>query len=140
VEGPEGARTLEQVQSHLIVGTNVAYAVHPYNESNYSEWNVRFGDAARAVPVLADEWALETDRTRHCTSGGPGFVPSFFSYLRRRGIGLGAWGLIPGVLVTNTATFTPTRITSGFSCVVDGVRVGGYGQLVENYFRRYARR
>ncbi len=140
VEGPEEDRTLDQVQNHLIEGPNVAYAVHPYNETTETEWNERFGDASNSVPVLADEWVEQADESTRCTTSSASFIPRFFSYLRRKDIGLGAWGLIPGVLVTNTRTFTPTQMRSGSSCRMDGSKAEGAGRLVENYFRRYARR
>jgi hypothetical protein len=61
------------------------------------------------------------------------------------------------VLVTNTSTFTPTQITSTYTCsvstaesdVVKANRVAngsqpvpaaqGVGQLLQNYFKQYAR-
>lgn len=156
-EGPRGAQTLSGVPSDRITGANVAYAVHPYAQKSAAVWNSSFGQAASAVPVLADEWSTSSlPRHGSCAPSPATWVPRFFSYLRQRQIGLGAWGLLPGVLVTNTSTFTPTTLTGSFRCVqgpqakivannasrngdrpVSGTQ--GVGELVRAYFARYAR-
>ena len=153
VEGPLAAQTLSGVPSHPITGANVAYAVHPYGQTSVAGWNSHFGQVASTVPVLADEWA--TSGLRKHGSCGPDpaiWVPRFFAYLHARQIGLGAWGLVPGVMVTNTASFTPTRLGSSFTCLhgrgaaiasknaaSNGGRAvpqaQGVGQLVQHYFR-----
>jgi hypothetical protein len=158
IEGPGGGTTLANLSSHLIQGVNIAYAVHPYNETKEKQWNYHFGNAANTVPVVADEWSEYADTGRgECKDNAATFVPQFFSYLRQKQIGLGAWGMIPGVLVTNTTSFTPTQITPTYSCNVASTQVAtmatdrndnggaavvqaqGVGQLLQNYFIEYAK-
>lgn len=157
VEGPRGAQTLSDVGSNRITGANVAYAVHPYAQKSAAVWTSDFGQAASTVPVLADEWSTSSlPRHGSCGPSPAAWVPEFFSYLRQRQIGLGAWGMVPGVLVTNTSAFTPTTLTGSFTCVQgpqaklvannashNGGRpvsqTQGVGELVQAYFARYAR-
>jgi hypothetical protein len=156
VEGPQYARTLSGVPTHRITGANLAYGVHPYGLFSAAQWNPRFGQVASTLPVLADEWAVTSVPKRgRCGLDLPGWVPAFFAYLRARQIGLGAWGLLPGVLVTNTTNFTPTRLVGSATCLHGAkakavlrnrARNGGQaveqsqgvGQLVQQYFIRYA--
>lgn len=156
-EGPLAAQTLSEVGSHRIAGANVAYAVHPYGQRSAAAWNRHFGQVAATLPVVADEWSVSPfSRNRPCGVSPARWVPELFAYLRRRQIGLGAWGLVPGVLVTSTSTFTPTRITGTFACLhgpaagtalANAARNGGraipqaqgVGQLVQQYFLQYAR-
>jgi hypothetical protein len=157
VEGPHYGQTLSAVASNRISGANVAYAVHPYAQKSVAVWNSRFGQAASTVPVLADEWSTsDLSKRGSCGLSPAMWVPQFFSYLRQRHIGLGAWGLLPGVLVTNTSSFTPTTLTGSYSCLhgpdskvvshnaADNgsspvTQTQGVGQLVQAYFARYAR-
>lgn len=157
VEGPRGAQTLSAVGSNRITGANVAYAVHPYKQTSPAVWTSNFGQAARTVPVLADEWSTSSlPRHGSCGPSPATWVPEFFSYLRQRQIGLGAWGLVPGVLVSNPSTFTPTTLAGSFTCVQgpqakvvannaahNGSRpvppTQGVGELVQAYFARYSR-
>jgi hypothetical protein len=158
IEGPGAATTLADLSSYYIEGTNIAYAVHPYQETTESDWNYHFGNAADKVPVIADEWSEYADKGRgECKENAATFVPEFFKYLRQKQIGLGAWALIPGVLVTNVTSFTPTQITATYSCNVASTQAAtmkkdkdnnggpavdqaqGVGQLLQNYFVQYAR-
>ncbi|HEV2377615.1 MAG TPA: cellulase family glycosylhydrolase [Streptosporangiaceae bacterium] len=157
VEGPLAAEALSGVPSHRITGTNLAYAVHPYGQTSHADWSSSFGQEAGTVPVLVDEWATSS-RPKHGSCGpDPGaWVPAFFDYLHAKQIGLGVWGMVPGVLVTNTATFTPTRLAGNFTCLdrpesaivsknasSNGAhavpQAQGVGRLVQRYFLRYAR-
>jgi len=159
VEGPHDAGTLDQLPAHLINGVNIVYSVHPFEESSPSQWNENFGEVAESVPVIVGAWTNydSTGRGTFCQPSAPTYVPEFLSYLRQRQIGLGGWALIPGVLVTNTTTFTPTQLTSTYACdgnsanaVVEQAnsahngneaipQAQGVGQLMQNYFREYAR-
>jgi hypothetical protein len=159
VEGPHDGQNLGQLGSHLITGSNIAYAAHTYGQTNEGVWNSHFGNMAKTVPVIVDEWSEwdQSSSAGDCSPLAATYVPQFFSYLRQNQIGLGSWGLIPGVLVTNTSTFTPTQITSTYTCsvstaesdVVKANRVAngsqpvpaaqGVGQLLQNYFKQYAR-
>jgi hypothetical protein len=158
VDGPHSGSTLSEVGSHLIKGANIAYAVHPYGQKSPAVWNSHFGDAAATVPVVADEWA-EWDARKHgqCSTASAAYVPEFVAYLRQHQIGLGGWGLLPGVLVTSTSAFTPTQITSTYACALTPAETAvvaqnevsngsqpvpqaqGAGQLLQDYFRQYAR-
>jgi hypothetical protein len=155
VEGPHFAQTLEGLPGHEITGANVAYAVHPYGQHSPAVWNTTFGTAAQTHPVIIDEWGEWSAGA--CSPSAATYVPEFFAYLRQRQIGLGAWALVPGVLVTNTTDFTPTRITASYTCspppserriVIENERdngslpvpgAEGAGQLIQDYFTAYAR-
>jgi hypothetical protein len=158
VEGPHAAKSLSGVPTYPISGVNLAYAVHPYGLTTESKWNSHFGTVAATVPVVVDEWAEWSENGGNCSLDAATYVPQFFAYLRQHQIGLGAWGLVPGVLVTNTAAFTPTQITSSYSCRVSPAQskavienralngsqpvpqAQGVGQLLQDYFKTYARR
>lgn len=53
------------------------------------------------------EVGAEWDARKHgqCSTASAAYVPQFFAYLRQHQIGLGGWGLLPGVL-------SPTRARS----------------------------
>jgi hypothetical protein len=131
--------------------------VHPYNQTTGAQWNSLFGNAAETVPVIADEWSEYANTKGECHDNAATFVPQFFSYLQQRQIGLGAWSLIPGVLVLNTTSFTPTQVTATYSCAIPSSQnkiitenagdngdipvpeAQGAGQLLQNYFtQQYA--
>jgi hypothetical protein len=160
VEGPGDSENFNQLPEHLIAGVNVAYAAHAYGQTQSSQWNKDFGNAARTVPVVVDEWG-EWDRHDsgpggECSPDAASFVPQFFAYLRQHQIGLGGWALIPGVLVTNTITFTPTMIRSDYQCSTSGQQAEvmtkdqsangalpvpdaqGAGELLKTYFTQVA--
>lgn len=160
VEGPAGGKSLNGLPGHLISGSNIAYAVHPYGLVSQYQWDDAIGQAALSVPVVVDEWS-EFNGSGHygsCSANAPTYVPKFLSYLRRRQIGLGVWGFFPGVLVTNTVTFTPTRLPREYSCSTSQresaviaannanngstpvPRAQGAGALVRSYFRSYGQK
>jgi hypothetical protein len=159
VEGPHVAEDLSGLPGHLITGANIAYAVHAYDQYSAAKWDTTFGQAAQTVPVIIDEWSEwnSSGKKGSCSRKAATYVPRFFSYLREKQIGLGAWGMIPGVLVTDTTTFTPTQITGTYTCFVSQSEIDivasnrahngsqpvpnaqGVGQLLQAYFRQYSR-
>lgn len=142
-EGPDRGQTLAGLAGHQLTGTNIAYAVHAASMRSPAEWNLGFGDASATVPVLDDEWSQSAaDKT--CSPSAGIWVPRFLAYLREHQIGLGVAGFQEGVLLTSTNTFAPTTIPAGYACQRGGAReqahnTQGAGQLVEQYFRTYAR-
>lgn len=120
----------------------LGYAVHPYwfrtrvratLQEDRAEWDLRFGDLSRRVPVVATEW----NASNQCSAGGPERAPDLLAYLQERGIGLTAHAFdVPGTLVAETDTWSPSTL-EGFSC--DGGRDGAdVGELVLDAFARQA--
>ena len=127
LEGINWGSTLNGLPS--ISGSKKAYAVHTYTQTKTSEWNTDWGNEAANVPVIVDEWSeWATTKPGKCHDGStsyppaPSYVQTFFNYLRDspstpnpsgHAIGLGAWGLIPGVDITENTNFTPSIISGG---------------------------
>lgn len=142
-EGPDRAGSLAGLADHQLTGPNIAYAVHAYSARTPAQWDLRFGDASATVPVLDDDWS-QAAVVRGCSANAGAWVPELLAYLRRHEIGLGVSGFQPGVLLTSTQTFAPTTLPAGYACAhgapKDAARnTEGAGQLVEQYFRAYAR-
>ena len=142
-EGPQWGESLAGLAEHRLTGANIAYAVHSYSAHTQAQWDLRFGDASATVPVLDDEWSQSAvDKT--CSADAGNWVPRFLVYLRQHQIGLGVWGFQPGVMLASAETFAPTTIPAGYACQRIGTKgqyhnTEGAGQLVEQYFRTYAR-
>lgn len=119
VEGPETAGTLQGAPTHQITRAGpVLYSVNhggpvtaPHDAAY---WDVRFGNASRVIPVTDTEWTNYTTDTRMCWANAPRSVPAFLRYLAAHGMGLEAWTLSPGVLVTSSGA--PTQIRSNWAC------------------------
>ncbi len=121
-QGIGAGGVLDQVTSHQLTGGDIAYAVHPYFNSQEASnptslWDERFGTASQAVPVMADEWGEYQSAKAECFPGAPALVPQLFAYLSAHKIGLVGWALFPGVLIRGWSWTTPTAFDqASYSC------------------------
>jgi Cellulase (glycosyl hydrolase family 5) len=140
IEGPHTAGTLDEVVSHQITGAGpLEYGInHPGGVSvphNPADWYTRFGYAAKKVPMTDTEWTNYSS-TRSCWANAPKSVPAFLSYLARKGMGLTAWTLTPGVLAASADLADPTVIKSDWACTNSGLDEGA-GAAIMNWFQQH---
>jgi Cellulase (glycosyl hydrolase family 5) len=140
IEGPHTAGTLDEVISHQIIGAGpLEYGInHPGGVSTPHDpaaWYTRFGFAAKQVPMTDTEWTNYSS-TRSCWSNAPKSAPAFLSYLARKGMGLTAWTLTPGVLAASSDLADPTVIKSDWACKNTGLNEGA-GALIMNWFKQH---
>lgn len=144
-EGPAQGETLNLLPSHILTGTNIVFAIHPYGAlSNASQWDTNYGNPANSVnaPVVADEWSQDEHNIQACTINAPTLVPQFLTYLKAHQIGLIAFAYIPGSMVKGTWDITnPTSYSSTTTVCPGNVtlpdtnpNLEGSGQLVQQYF------
>jgi hypothetical protein len=140
IEGPHTAGTLDQVLSHQITRAGpLEYAInHPGGVNvrhDSSDWYTRFGYAAGKVPMTDAEWTNYSS-TRSCWANAAKSVPAFLRYLARKGMGLTAWTLTPGVLVASADLADPTVIKSDWACTNSGLNEGA-GTAIMNWFQQH---
>ena len=102
---------------------------------NSTDWYSRFGYAAGKVPMTDTEWTNYSS-TRSCWADAPKTVPAFLKYLARKGMGLTAWTLVPGVLAASADLADPTVIRSNWACKNTGLDEGA-GALIMNWFKQH---
>ncbi len=140
IEGPHTAGTLDEIISHQITGAGpLEYGInHPGGVTvphDSADWYTRFGFAAKKVPMTDTEWT-QYSSNRSCWSNAPKTAPAFLSYLARKGMGLTAWTLTPGVLAASSDLADPTVIKSDWACKNAGLDEGA-GALIMNWFRQH---
>ena len=140
IEGPHTAGTLDQVLSHQITRAGpLEYAInHPGGVNvrhDSTDWYTRFGFAAGKVPMTDAEWTNYSS-TRSCWANAPKSVPAFLSYLGRKGMGLTAWTLTPGVLAASANLADPTVIKSDWACTNSGLDEGA-GSAIMKWFKQH---
>jgi hypothetical protein len=140
IEGPHTAGTLDEVVSHQITHAGpLEYGInHPGGVNvphNPADWYTRFGYAAKQVPMTDTEWTNYAS-TRSCWADAPTSVPAFLNYLARKGLGLTAWTLVPGVLAASTNLARPTVIKSTWACANTGLDEGA-GSAIMTWFRQH---
>ncbi|MGI8449558.1 MAG: cellulase family glycosylhydrolase [Streptosporangiaceae bacterium] len=140
IEGPRTAGTLDEVVSHQILRAGpLEYGInHPGGVNaphDPADWYTRFGYAARQVPMTDTEWTNYSS-TRSCWANAPTSAPAFLSYLARKGMGLTAWTLVPGVLAASPDLADPTVIKSDWACKDTGLDEGA-GSLIMNWFKQH---
>jgi hypothetical protein len=140
IEGIHTGGTLDEVISHQIVGAGpLEYGInHPGEVTathNSTDWYLRFGYAAKKVPMTDTEWTNYSSR-RSCWKDAPKSVPAFLKYLAKKGMGLTAWTLVPGVLAKSADLADPTVIKSNWACKNTGLNEGA-GALIMNWFRQH---
>jgi Cellulase (glycosyl hydrolase family 5) len=139
-------------QYHLLRGTNIVYAIHPYlsptQHLTQQDWEQWWGQSVTNlnVPFMIGEWN-ETPGSG-CVSNAASVVPLFLKYVQQLGIGLIAWALTPGSLIRATSNpdaawdwSKPTQFDQGTAQVcMDtlnypdyAVRAQGAGQLVMQF-------
>ncbi len=105
-QGLAAGEDIVLLPNYLLSGANIVYAIHPYFgplHQSQSDWDTWFGNTATSgnFPVVADEWNEYNSATKgECLSNGPSLVAPFLAYLQQKNIGLIAWALAPGLLVT----------------------------------------
>jgi hypothetical protein len=140
-EGTEGGESLAYLPAFMLSGRNVVYAVHPYFDPPFStpaDWSANWGDLASSVAIVVGEWSEYRSTRNECVTDAPTLVPQFLQYLALRHIGLIAWALEPGVLVSGTNLSDPTSFPPG-SIVMTCSRAmqantQGVGALLKTYF------
>ena len=140
IEGIHTGGTLDEVISHQIVGAGpLEYGInHPGEVTathNSTDWYLRFGYAAKKVPMTDTEWTNYSSR-RSCWKDAPKSVPAFLKYLAKKGMGLTAWTLVPGVLAKSADLADPTVIKSNWACKNTGLNEGA-GALIMNWFKQH---
>jgi hypothetical protein len=140
IEGIHTGGTLDEVISHQVVGAGpLEYGInHPGEVTathNSTDWYLRFGYAAKKVPMTDTEWTNYSSR-RSCWKDAPKSVPAFLKYLAKKGMGLTAWTLVPGVLAASSDLADPTVIKSNWACKNTGLNEGA-GALIMNWFRQH---
>jgi hypothetical protein len=132
VEGPYTASTLNLASQYSITGGNIVYDIHhPGGSATTVQWDSDFGNLAATQPVVVGEWTQWAGG--FCWSNAATAIPSFFSYISSKQIGLVAWTLEPDVLIQNTNLNLPTNINTDFTC--GSGQDEGAGRLLANYFR-----
>lgn len=140
IEGPHTAGTLDMVVSHQITHAGpLEYGInHPGGVNaahDPADWYGRFGYAAKQVPMTDTEWTNYTS-TRSCWGNAPTSVPAFLNYLARKGMGLTAWTLVPGVLAASANLANPTVIKSNWACTNTGLDEGA-GSAIMTWFQQH---
>ncbi len=140
IEGPHTAGTLDEIVSHQVTHAGpVEYAINhpggPAAPHDEAEWDTRFGYAAGKVPMTDAEWTNYSS-IRACWADAPTSVPAFLDYLARKGMGLLAWTLTPGVLAASADLADPTVIRSDWACADTGLDEGA-GSAIMNWFRQH---
>lgn len=135
VEGPQTAGTLAQVPTHQVTKAGpVMYGINhtgPVTSPHTpAAWNTKFGNASRVIPMTDTEWTNYATATRMCWANAPRSVPAFLHYLAAHHMGLTAWTLTPGVLVTGPNLASPTRIRSNWACR-SGLNEGAGHQIMQ---------
>ncbi|MGH3067051.1 MAG: cellulase family glycosylhydrolase [Streptosporangiaceae bacterium] len=140
IEGPHTAGTLDEIISHQITRAGpLEYGInHPGGVNvrhNPADWYTRFGYAAKKVPMTDTEWTNYSS-TRSCWADAPKSVPAFLSYLARKGMGLTAWTLVPGILAASANLADPTVIRSNWACANTGLDEGA-GAAIMTWFQQH---
>ncbi len=105
VQGEGGGESLSQLSTHLLNGTNIIYAVHPYfsqtEHLTQHQWDMWWGGMVNTVnaPISVNEWNQDQDTASGCISSAPTVVPAFLNYIKALNVGLIAWALTPGTLI-----------------------------------------
>jgi endoglucanase len=127
----------------------VVYAAHPYSlnhkDQDSAVWDAKFGDFAKARPVLISEWGIGY----YCDPGTPQATVRFIEYLHRRGIGLeaGTWDWASAGFGSAIYDFPNNRVSTfvgpqgnQMACRWNGNPKGytpgfGIGKLVQTWYR-----
>ncbi len=154
VQGEGAGESLSQLPTHLLSGSNIVYAVHPYfsgaQHGSPLEWDNWWGDAARTVdaPITITEWNQYQSPDSGCLSNGPQLASTFLQYVKGLNIGLIAWALEPGSLLRGDGnpsdawdwsvptTFDQPVYTcrSDYKYLTADPKAQGAGQLIMNFF------
>jgi hypothetical protein len=153
VEGPKFSSTFAGIEraGALIKARNVVYAIHhpAGTQHTEAEWHNDFAFLAitGVAPVVVGEWTnyRPTGKSNsECWANAPKQVPVFLRYLLGHGIGMTAYQLATGLLVTGDGSISamshPTTLTHGgrkWSCAPTKKTTNqGAGRLIMNWFHK----
>lgn len=146
-EGLAAGEDIKLLPAHLLQGSNIVYAIHPYlNSTNHhtsADWDGWFGNAATQgdFPVVADEWGEYQSTKKECITDAPTVVLQFLAYLKSHKITLIGYGFWPGTLIRGWNFRDPTTYAHSTTiCTGDtsihanfAPDVEGAGQLILQY-------
>ncbi|HEY7348112.1 MAG TPA: cellulase family glycosylhydrolase [Ktedonobacterales bacterium] len=151
-DGLAAGEDIALLPKHLLKGSNIVYAIHPYISSaqhgTVAQWDNWFGKAAASgnFPVVADEWSeYQTATDAECYPGAAATVPTFLTYLQQKHIGLIGYALYPGTLIRGWNFTDPTGFDQPpYTCPSVAfpnmdANAQGAGQLLVNYFNTYSK-
>jgi hypothetical protein len=101
---------LSQVMTHLLSGTNIAYAYEPNlkrRQQNPQQWNAAFGDVAQHEPVVMDAFR-DYPTSGACFANSPTVLPQLLSYLTSLHLGLISWTMQAGNMIVGNNLDRPT--------------------------------
>jgi hypothetical protein len=153
--------SLDLLPQHLLKGKDIAYAFHKPS----MVWDSRsFRDlravAKQGIPLVDSEWGqfAATDRPWMCQPDSYTTAPRYLQFLRDAKIGMLAWSLQPGALVSgvvgqdtvhdgNDWRYThdarnlalPNEMKPNYGCTKEA-RGQGVGRWVMDYLARYSER
>ena len=108
-EGNQHDTDLSELSSHLLHGSNIAYATEPLLTARHdspSAWDALFGRLADAVPIVMD--GFRDYATGSCFRQSPTVLPELFRFLHSHGLGLVVWTLAAGNLIVGNDLQKPT--------------------------------
>jgi hypothetical protein len=135
-QGPGADTDLNQLPTHYLTGSNIAYGVEPNLNGDFTqaEQYLHFGQYARLVPIMPEAF-LDTYGTLSCDPNSPTDVPSLLAYLKTLHMGLIYWSLDPGVGIKGNDLNDPTSYPAGAASIASSdcpYLAGGTSMSVTN--------
>ena len=145
-EGMDGATNLSGISTHMLVGNNIAYGLHPYfskpDTAAPSDWIASFENPIEnlSAPVVADEWSeWESDTKAECQQNGPEYAAQLLSFLQSYHVGLLGWDMNTGKLIQEAGNWTdPTSYDNATWSCINATIPQGPGEMLINYFKTYS--
>lgn len=142
----DGADGFATIGTNVINDPNIVYSMHTYLAALYHSlertpqgWDSVFGNFSSSHPMYIGEWAF-LPNARYpvfCQSITPDqatqLVNTFLDYMQQKGINWTAWSFTPSHLILDTATFTPTTLTSSWCCGQGPVCPAGMGTILKSF-------
>ena len=144
-EAPPGPNGFTGIGNDVIQDPNIVYSVHHYfNDAHKnlnripSGWDVKFGNMSVMHPVFVGEWAFlpNANHPVFCrnitTSQAQAMVQSFLTYMQQHQVSWTAWSFDMYHLIQNYKQFTPTTLTTPWSCG-NPASHAGMGTMIKQY-------
>jgi hypothetical protein len=115
-EGIDGGKSLDQVATYRLNGSNIVYAIHSYLNPGFdtpAEWQRDWGQVAQTLPVVDDEFGEQQGTQASCRPDAPTLVPELLAFLAARHIGLIGHALVPGEMIRGNNLTDPTSFDPG---------------------------
>jgi endoglucanase len=118
---------LSGVSSHAVVGTNIVYNTHVYQQNPENMWSAKFGSLAGTYPIIATEFG---DHSGNCSTV---VNTDFISYAAGNAVG-GSGAPSSKLSWTAWAFYAPHLTPCSFPALVnsDWVTPNAMGQVVQN--------